>query len=191
VSPILLHFSSIKSVNNVLSNICSQVNNSSPAFPSNFRRALQDFDENNDGLIDFGEFCEINRRFPLILFPAFRLQDIMQKQTLGEATWLQIIRENAKRKQKDQFSNSPSENNRSRRPTIRSRTRSTSASPERLSGSKAATVGSESNTGTGSTQSSSSLMSGITTEQAKGSPVPALGWQQARRISLPSVQHVN
>ena len=39
---------------------------------------------NDDGLIDFKEFIELDRRYPLILFPAFRLQDRMQKMTLGE-----------------------------------------------------------------------------------------------------------
>ena len=34
---------------------------------------------------------EIDRRFPLVLFPAYRLQDRMQKETLGERTWLKVI----------------------------------------------------------------------------------------------------
>ena len=34
-------------------------------------------------MIDFDEFIAINRKFPLMLFPAFRLQDYMQKSTLG------------------------------------------------------------------------------------------------------------
>ena len=63
------------------------INNANPAFPSNFARALDEFDANNDGLIDYGEFVEINRRFPLVLFPAFRLQDMMQKNTLGTIQW--------------------------------------------------------------------------------------------------------
>jgi hypothetical protein len=59
------------------------INNASPAFPANFKRALQEFDVNEDGLIDYGEFLEIDRRYPLILFPAFRLQDVMQRNSLG------------------------------------------------------------------------------------------------------------
>ena len=47
-------------------------------------------DSNDDGLIDFPEFIEIDRRFPLVLFPAFRLQSAMQKQTLGESGWKHI-----------------------------------------------------------------------------------------------------
>eukprot|EP00948_MAST-09A_sp_MAST-9A-sp1_P000891 g891.t1 len=66
------------------------INNMNPSFPGNFRRALEEFDRNDDGLIDFDEFREINRRYPLVLFPAFRLQDRMQKSTLGEWAWNRI-----------------------------------------------------------------------------------------------------
>lgn len=46
---------------------------------------------NEDGLIDFGEFEQIDARYPLVLFPAFRLQDTMQRNSLGERTWLTVI----------------------------------------------------------------------------------------------------
>jgi hypothetical protein len=42
-------------------------------------------------LIDYGEFLEIERRYPLIMFPAFRLQDTMQRNSLGERGWLKVI----------------------------------------------------------------------------------------------------
>lgn len=71
--------------------LCRTVNNANPTFPANFRRALEEFDVNEDGLIDYGEFQEIDRRYPLVLFPAFRLQDTMQRNSLGEATWLKVI----------------------------------------------------------------------------------------------------
>ena len=35
-------------------------------------------------MIDFNEFMELDKRYPLVLFPAFRLQDRMTKKTLGE-----------------------------------------------------------------------------------------------------------
>jgi len=73
--------------------LCKTINNGAPSFPSNFKRALEDFDVNEDGLIDYTEFIEIERRFPLILFPAFKLQDTMQKTSLGEREWVRI-REN-------------------------------------------------------------------------------------------------
>ena len=64
--------------------LCKVVNNAAPAFPANFKRALQEFDVNEDGLIDYAEFLELDRRYPLVLFPAFRMQDRMQQMSLGE-----------------------------------------------------------------------------------------------------------
>ena len=61
-------------------------------FPGNFQTALEEFDQNDDGLIDFDEFNILNRRYPLVLFPAFRLQDNMQKATLGEDGWAKVGR---------------------------------------------------------------------------------------------------
>jgi hypothetical protein len=61
------------------------INNASPAFPNNFKRALEEFDVNEDGLIDYSEFLAIDSRYPLVLFPAFRLQDVMQRASLGES----------------------------------------------------------------------------------------------------------
>lgn len=55
-----------------------------PTFPGNFARALEEFDTNDDGQLDFDEFRVANRRFPMMLFPAFRLQDNFRKKTLGE-----------------------------------------------------------------------------------------------------------
>ena len=59
------------------------INNAAPAFPNNFKRALEEFDVNEDGLIDYAEFLQIDSRYPLVLFPAFRLQDTMQRNSLG------------------------------------------------------------------------------------------------------------
>jgi len=39
---------------------------------------------NEDGLIDYSEFLTLDSRYPLILFPAFRLQDTMQRNSLGD-----------------------------------------------------------------------------------------------------------
>jgi hypothetical protein len=45
------------------------VNNANPSFPNNFKTALEQFDVNEDGLIDYSEFVELDRRYPLVLFP--------------------------------------------------------------------------------------------------------------------------
>ena len=72
--------------------VAKSVNDASPMFPGNFQTALEEFDQNDDGLIDFDEFNILNRRYPLVLFPAFRLQDNMQKATLGEDGWAKVGR---------------------------------------------------------------------------------------------------
>ena len=70
--------------------LLATVNNGQPMFPGNFTTVLQNFDSNDDGLIDFQEFKVIEQRFPLIFFPAFRLQEQMQKCTLGTYNWRNI-----------------------------------------------------------------------------------------------------
>jgi Ca2+-binding EF-hand superfamily protein len=85
--------------------LCKAVNNANPMFPGNFTRALQEFDKNDDGLIDHDEFRTLNRRYPLILFPAFRLQDRMQKATLGEKRWLRIHKRLFKKRQVEEYRN--------------------------------------------------------------------------------------
>ena len=72
-------------------NLARMINNGNPMFPGNFGRALAMFDKNDDGLLDRDEFRDIDRRFPMMLFPAFRLQDRLQANTLGEKTWVRII----------------------------------------------------------------------------------------------------
>ena len=58
--------------------------NASPSFPTNFANALLSFDINSDGVIDYQEFLMMEKRFPIIMFPAFRLQDNLQRGTLGQ-----------------------------------------------------------------------------------------------------------
>ena len=70
--------------------MCNSVNNGLPSFPGNFLNALEMFDKNGDGVIDLREFIELDRRFPMLMFPAFRLQEKMQKLTLGEYQWTKI-----------------------------------------------------------------------------------------------------
>jgi Ca2+-binding EF-hand superfamily protein len=70
--------------------LCNTVNNAAPLFPGNFAEAIAQFDTNDDGLIDFNEFMELDKRYPLVLFPAFRLQDRMMKKTLGEREWVRV-----------------------------------------------------------------------------------------------------
>ena len=50
-------------------------------------------------MIDFDEWQFLNKTFPMLLFPAFQLQDIMQKKVHGERFWvrkLELVRQEAK-----------------------------------------------------------------------------------------------
>jgi Ca2+-binding EF-hand superfamily protein len=66
------------------------LNNAAPMFPGNFAKALQEFDQNDDGMIDFNEFREMSKLYPILFYPAFRLQDGMQRATLGEKQWVKV-----------------------------------------------------------------------------------------------------
>lgn len=67
------------------------VSDNTPMFPGNFRMFLEQFDVNQDGVIDFQEFAIINHRYPLVFFPAFRMQLALQEFTLGSAYWAKIM----------------------------------------------------------------------------------------------------
>merc|ERR1712096_495954 len=64
------------------------VNNADPLFPGNFKTALERFDVNEDGLLDYKEFKSINKDFPMVFYPAFRIQDKWHKCCLGEQFWV-------------------------------------------------------------------------------------------------------
>jgi len=64
------------------------VNNADPLFPGNFKTALERFDVNEDGLLDYREFKQINKDFPMVFYPAFRIQDKWHKCCLGEQFWV-------------------------------------------------------------------------------------------------------
>eukprot|EP00607_Mallomonas_marina_P002528 CAMPEP_0182433138 /NCGR_PEP_ID=MMETSP1167-20130531/61150_1 /TAXON_ID=2988 /ORGANISM="Mallomonas Sp, Strain CCMP3275" /LENGTH=423 /DNA_ID=CAMNT_0024621447 /DNA_START=207 /DNA_END=1474 /DNA_ORIENTATION=- len=71
--------------------LIKEVNANKPMFPDNFKKVLEQFDENQDGVIDYKEFCTMESKFPMILYPAFRLQDAMQRTSLGESEWVRLI----------------------------------------------------------------------------------------------------
>ena len=77
------------------------MNRGKPVFPGNFNTAIREFDVNDDGLIDFEEFRQLHIRYPMLLYPAFRLQDKMQEMTLGSATWQNIMEQNARQLERE------------------------------------------------------------------------------------------
>jgi Ca2+-binding EF-hand superfamily protein len=53
----------------------------------NIKTAMDMIDTDGDGRIHFDEFAEMNKRFPTLLFPAFRIQANMQRMTFGDEWW--------------------------------------------------------------------------------------------------------
>jgi hypothetical protein len=55
-----------------------------------------------DGAISFAEFQRMNERFPMVLYPAFKLQDAIQNATLGSKEWVKIAEKLVERKRVQQ-----------------------------------------------------------------------------------------
>jgi len=53
----------------------------------NLQTGLEMFDMNKDGKVDFQEFKKLNRDFPQLLYPAFRIQCNMMRYTFGQPWW--------------------------------------------------------------------------------------------------------
>jgi Ca2+-binding EF-hand superfamily protein len=51
-------------------------------------KALKKIDTNNDGSITWAEFRDNARRFPVLLFPAFHVQEEIRKKVFGPVFWL-------------------------------------------------------------------------------------------------------
>lgn len=69
------------------------------AFEASYRvqRILDRIDADGDGEVSFAEFREFNRKYPAILFPAFRMQQEMRRRVFGEAFWQRELKARAKK----------------------------------------------------------------------------------------------
>ena len=73
----------------------------------NCKSAIMKFDTNGDGKIDFGEFTVMDVSYPMLLYPAYRLQESMMEKTLGGKWWkrtqikLMAERDKVARKEQD------------------------------------------------------------------------------------------
>lgn len=72
---------------------CVNGHEDGPLFPGNFRQALKKFDTDKDGFLSYDEFVALEAQYPMVLYPAFSLQDKMSKWTLGEDTWKELMAE--------------------------------------------------------------------------------------------------
>jgi Ca2+-binding EF-hand superfamily protein len=62
-------------------------------FPGNFKRMLQEYDLNEDGMLDFHEFRMMERTYPSILYPLFKVQDLVQTSTIGRQRYCNVMAE--------------------------------------------------------------------------------------------------
>lgn len=53
-------------------------------------------DGSRDGVLNFEDFCELDRRLPSLLLPAFAMQNRIRERVLGTAHWEKVYRERAK-----------------------------------------------------------------------------------------------
>ena len=53
----------------------------------NLASALESLDYNQDGKFEFHEFKQMHKQFPQVLYPAFRLQQIMMDNICGSTWW--------------------------------------------------------------------------------------------------------
>ena len=60
-------------------------------FPGNYGSFLDQFDTSGDGVVDFSEFARVNETYPMLFFPAFKLQDKFQRGTLQPDTWRELV----------------------------------------------------------------------------------------------------
>lgn len=51
------------------------------------KQVLSGIDKNKSGTVSFTEFAEYNRNFPILLFPAFQVQESVRRKVLGTSYW--------------------------------------------------------------------------------------------------------
>jgi Ca2+-binding EF-hand superfamily protein len=72
-----------------------------PTFPGTFKLALERFDKTDSGDLDYPEFKEMARYFPILIFPVLLLQEQFQQMTLGERRWTELLEGKSQRKEID------------------------------------------------------------------------------------------
>ena len=84
--------------------LASAVGDMGSLFPGNYAQFFDKFDANDDGEIDFTEFLTINDRFPMLFFPASRLQDNFRRATFRNPdAWVLLSRKFSETHEGDRF----------------------------------------------------------------------------------------
>merc|ERR1719198_1947920 len=65
----------------------------------NIKKALYQYDKDQDGQISYDEFEHMCNIYPKLLFPAYRIQESIRKYTLGEKWYFDQTRKSSKAKQ--------------------------------------------------------------------------------------------
>lgn len=71
--------------------LVEMINSQDPKFKGSIDAAEAKISADEDGMISFPEFKELNRSFPLLLQPAFELQAHMHEHTLGDRDWVKVM----------------------------------------------------------------------------------------------------
>jgi Ca2+-binding EF-hand superfamily protein len=72
-----------------------------PTFPGSFHIALERFDNTDSGELDFDEYKLMARYFPVLSYPIFQFQNDLQKGTLGQNRWIELLEGRTQRKEID------------------------------------------------------------------------------------------
>lgn len=72
-------------------------------FSANFEKALAQFGWSHSGEITLSTFKKVNDTYPMVLYPAFRLQDQLQAGTLGKRRWVQLAEDRVKRRELEAY----------------------------------------------------------------------------------------
>ena len=70
-----------------LQTLLETVHGDDPLHDGGIDKVMKLFDTNGDGKVDWGEFQDVNRRYPSMFFPIFRLQKAFQSHFLGVNFW--------------------------------------------------------------------------------------------------------
>lgn len=60
------------------------------SWPANVQRGLENFDADGDGVLSFEEVVRLDERYPIILYPAFRLQRRLRTAIMPISDWDQV-----------------------------------------------------------------------------------------------------